>query len=226
MQGVLAVIGVGALATTSSILAAKWSWQSKARQGLSSKATPLLAFWITVACYMAAFTALRLAYLLDLNVLPALFYAQTFAGAMTIVSLSYIMVGIIAGPRVARYASEVALAAAVMVVTIIFTEGLTAPSRNAWGIEFLPANRFVRLAIAVVYVALPVAMSTLAAIISHRGAETGFDRRMILMAASVTLMFVPNAIRYVVLVDAALGVALAVAMMGGTMLGAMAYRPP
>ncbi len=224
MDGVLVVIILGTVATIASAVAARWSSHVKARQGMTRHGRPLFAFWVTVATYMALFTMLRLAYWAGVHALAPVFYLQTVAGALTIISLSYIMVGIIIGRGAARLAAEATGALAVMILTIIFTTGLEGPVTDDWGVEFLPASLFARAAIGVVYVALPVAMSLLAVYVTWRASDGVFDRRLALVATSVSLMFVPNAIRYVVIVDGLMGVGLAAAMAVGAVLGAAAYR--
>ncbi|MGB1586041.1 MAG: hypothetical protein ACPHID_03220 [Thermoplasmatota archaeon] len=220
--GIWAVIGVGALAATFCAFAVRDARAMKARD--RQDATAIVAFWASVAAYLVAFTLLRLIHAFDLPGAVWVFYLQTVTGASTLISLSYIVVGVVSGHQYSRVGAELAGAVAVMVITLVVALGLEGPRHDPWSFEFLPRSSFVRYVIGTFYVVVPVAMAVLVAWATSREGDTAFRRRSLMFSASVVLLYVPNAIKYVTFVTGAQSLALAVVMMCGAFIGWRSYR--
>jgi hypothetical protein len=143
---------------------------------------------------------------------------------MTIVALVYLIFGILSGPGMARLGAETLGGVAVLIVTMIFTIGVEGESYNQLGVEFLPVSRFARLLIAAVYVVLPVVMAILATVATWRIHDRHLERRALILAAAVSLIFMPSAGKYVIFVSGPMSLAIALIAASGSIIAGRAYK--
>lgn len=200
------------------------AWQSrrlKRRQG--DDPGTVFIYWSAITSYLIMFTLLRVVHLFDVDWLVAIFYLQTVAGAVTVVPLTYMLVGVMWGRPAARVAAEVVGAMATATLTLVFALGVVGPRLSPWGVEFLPASYVARVAIAAIYIVLPVAISIFAVVGSAGGVDRTTERRSVMFAAAVALIFVPGAIRYVVFVSGPVSLALATMTAAGALIGWRTY---
>ena len=146
--------------------------------------------------YMALFALLRFNDLLGLPFMPW-FYLSTVAGAASVVFLCNILIGVIFGYPASRVAAAIATVAAAAILGILFGYGVLV--YEGMDLQFVPVSPLARASIAAVYLVLPVAMAATAALIA-RHQEPVLRRRSHLFGAAAMLVYLPNAIRYVVYV--------------------------
>ncbi len=222
MESLWVVILAGAIATAASLAALRASVSMKRAQG--SDSGPLAGFWISVAAYMAMFTILRVAALGGLGdgVLYWLFILQTLAGASTLISLLGILFGILIGRAAGRLAMLAGAAAATVTVALIVLLGVDGPRFDAWSLEFLPRSLAARAAVGAFYVVTPVAMCLVVLWGTHKQSR-GLRLRVGLFAASVMLMYVPNAGKYTMFIEGPYSAMLGIVMAFGAILGWLSY---
>lgn len=186
----------------------------------------LTSFWGTVAAYMISFTVLRIAYGFhaDPAILNGIYCVQTLSGASTVISLAAIMFGVLLRPWWGGFVTGIFLGLAVLTVFLIFQRGADIVVQDSWSIEFLPVAIEARVLVAVVYVIMPVAMGALVTFVARK-AEPVTKTRFLLFSTSVVLMYIPNAIKYVFVFEAAANFVLAFIMTIGTYIGWRSYVP-
>lgn len=190
----------------------------------SARAAPSVWLWSLVTAFAVMFTLVRLAHLFSVPRTEWIFYAQTVAGASTVVALTWILIGVAFGHHWSRFGAELAALAAAVILTLVFTHGLIGPFHDEWSFEYLPASAFARWAIFAVYVALPVLMSGLAVWATRDEPDRAFRRKIALFSGAVVLLFVPNAIKYVKFFDGTSSIVLAGTMVLGAWLGWRSYH--
>ncbi len=222
MDSLWVVVLAGATATAAALLALRASVTMKRRDGADSG--PLAGFWISVAAYMAMFTTLRVAALAGASdgVLHAMFLLQTFAGASTLISLMGILFGILVGRAGGRIAMLAAAAIAAFTVGLILFLGVDGPRFDPWSVEFLPRSVVARAAVGAFYVVAPVAMCAVVLWGTHR-APRRLRLRIALFAASVVMMYVPNAGKYTMFIEGPYSAMLGIVMAFGAVLGWLSY---
>ncbi|MGB1585587.1 MAG: hypothetical protein ACPHID_00890 [Thermoplasmatota archaeon] len=212
-----ATLAAGIVAIVTSGLA--WRAVVKARRNMG-----LVVFWASSCAFAIAFTLLRVASLRDLGGLEAIFYLQTLAGVATATSLYYIVAQAVWARG--RLGGEVASILSAVTLTLMWSEGIMGPYHTAGGVEFTPISRLAKALIAGGFVGAPSALACIMAWVLWRRGAGDAALRGTLFSAAVMLMFVPNALRYLLVPSATEGVVLAWCMAIGGGFGWLAYRIP
>ena len=217
--GLWITVAAGVVALAASLAALVDAQAMKRREG--GRRWPLAWLWSAIALYCACFVMMRVAHMASWPVLPW-YYAQTVAGAGSAVSLFYILAGIVWGGPWTRIGAEFGGAGALVTLTLLFAHGVEGPRVTPQSIEYLPASEFARAAIGIIYAVLPIVFAVLVAWVVRK--DVSIRRRMAWFAPALVLMYVPNALRYVVFMEGTASVVAAAAMAMGTVLGWRSYH--
>lgn len=213
----VATLAAGLVAAGASAL----TWRDVHRAG---RRPALAVFWASALAFALLFTALRGVAWADGPGLDVLFYAQTFAGVVTAGALYYIVAQAVWARG--RLGAEVASILSAATLTLMLSEGLMGPYHTAGGVEFSPMSTWAKALIAAGFVGAPAALALTMAWVLWRRDAGDAALRGTLFSASVILMFVPNALRYLLVPTALEGVVMAACMALGACFGWYAYRRP
>lgn len=213
----LATLAAGILA----IVACAFTWRAVTSAG---RRPALAVFWASSMAFALTFTALRVLAWMDGPGLEVLFYAQTFAGVVTAGALYYIVAQAVWARG--RLGAEVAAIVSAATLTLMLSEGLMGPYHTGGGVEFSPTSNWAKGFIAAGFVGAPAALALVMAWVLWRRDAGDAALRGTLFSAAVILMFVPNALRYLLVPDALEGAVMAWCMGLGSCFGWLAYRTP
>lgn len=218
----LVTVALGFASATFCVMAYNASRAMKHREVQSTLAVS--AFWLTVGAYMALFAILRLAPILGAGdaLITGLYYLQTVAGAATIISLSSIVLHAAFNRWWSGFSTGIFLSLATLAVYLVIGPGAQGPIHGTWSLEFLPQSDAARILIGTVYMAVPILF--LAIIWNVDQPPDGvIGTRLRWFSVAVVMMYLPNAVKYVVLVPDALNVLLAATSTLGAYLGWRSY---